>query len=153
MLNITNNLLTAEQWVPKKVEEIFPFFSDPKNLEELTPPFLNFHIKKQSTKGTEVGTRIEYKLSMHGLPMHWISEITEFVVNERFADSQISGPYKKWYHVHRFISKDEGTLLQDEVQFILPMGFLGKLALPLVKRDLTKIFNHRQKIIENLFKK
>lgn len=153
MIKITSNQLSAEQWVPKKISEVFPFFADPKNLEQLTPPWLNFHITYQSTPQTQSGTLIEYKLRMRGLPMRWKSEITEWIPNQRFADNQLIGPYKKWYHVHQFVEKDGGTLLLDQVDFILPMGVLGKLALPLVKRDLTKIFNYRITVIEKLFSK
>lgn len=153
MIQISSNQLIAEQWVPKKISEVFPFFADPKNLEALTPPWLNFRITSQTTPTTELGTLIEYQLRMRGIPMKWKSEITEWIPNERFADNQLIGPYRKWYHVHRFVEKDGGTLLLDTVDFILPMGIFGKIALPLVKRDLTKIFNHRLKVIENLFSK
>lgn len=133
------------------MDEVFPFFSDPKNLERITPPWLNFQIVHQTTPQTQLGTQIEYKLSMHGLPMRWKSEITEWEPGKRFADNQLKGPYRKWYHVHRFSVKDGGVLMQDEVEFALPMGFLGNLFLPWVKRDLRKIFSHRMKVIEETF--
>jgi NAD dependent epimerase/dehydratase family enzyme len=39
----------AEVWLPRKVQEVFPFFSDEKNLEKLTPGHLNFNVLKKST--------------------------------------------------------------------------------------------------------
>jgi ligand-binding SRPBCC domain-containing protein len=151
MITLTNNSLSTEQWIAKPVEEIFPFFSDPKNLEKITPPWLKFAIHSQSTESAALGTLIEYRLKMRGLPMRWKSEITEWERNVRFADKQLIGPYKSWYHVHTFTPKDGGTLMVDHVKFELPFGILGKIAVPLVKSDLRKIFSYRLETIKNFF--
>ena len=36
--------LTREQWLARPPEEVFPFFSDPRNLERITPDFLRFRV-------------------------------------------------------------------------------------------------------------
>jgi ligand-binding SRPBCC domain-containing protein len=35
-------LLKTEIWLPRGLEEVFPFFSDAHNLETLTPPWSRF---------------------------------------------------------------------------------------------------------------
>jgi hypothetical protein len=35
-------VLVRELWVPKRVEDVFPFFADAANLNTLTPPWLKF---------------------------------------------------------------------------------------------------------------
>ena len=45
--------LVREQFVPKPPEEVFRFFSDPGNLEALTPGFLHFHVLGASTPRSE----------------------------------------------------------------------------------------------------
>ena len=91
-----------EQWVPRPREEVFDFFSEAKNLEQITPDSLNFKILDTSTEGIEKGTVINYKLKIDGIPIRWRTLITEWDPPHHFADNQEKGPYSKWYHVHRF---------------------------------------------------
>ena len=46
--------LKRSQDVPLPLEEVFPFFSKAENLEEITPPFLNFSIKGDPPSGHRV---------------------------------------------------------------------------------------------------
>jgi hypothetical protein len=39
-----DRLFKQQQWTPKPLNDVFDFFSDVKNLEELTPPLLNFRV-------------------------------------------------------------------------------------------------------------
>jgi ligand-binding SRPBCC domain-containing protein len=140
------------QWVPQKPAEVFPFFSDERNLERITPEFLGFQVLKKSTPQIQEGTLIDYRLKIHGVPARWRTRIEEWVPGERFVDTQLSGPYKKWHHMHRFQSLGGGTLLRDTVRYVIPAGALGNLALGgLIQRDVQRIFGYRKKVIRELF--
>ena len=144
--------LVVKQWVPRALAEVWPFFGDEHNLERMTPPWLNFHVLGRSTPTMTAGTEIRYKLKLHGIPMSWVSRIDQWREAERFVDTQISGPYRLWYHLHQFETLAGGTLLTDDVQYKLPMGVLGNLvARPLVDRDVQKIFAYRQAVVAELF--
>jgi uncharacterized protein (TIGR01777 family) len=144
--------LLVEQWVPQSVGEVFPFFSDAKNLAELTPEFLHFKILSQSTEKVESGTLIDYQIKVHGFPMTWRTRIEEWKPEQKFVDTQLKGPYKKWNHTHRFISMKGGTLLTDRVLYQLPMGRLGNIvAGRKVTSDINTIFKYRFKVIEERF--
>jgi ligand-binding SRPBCC domain-containing protein len=145
-----DRVLEAKQWVPRPLEEVFPFFSEAKNLEELTPAFLNFRIQSISTPGIECGTRIRYQLRIRGVPATWVTHISDWSPPHSFVDEQESGPYSKWHHTHGFEPVAGGTLLTDRVVYRLPVGYLGDLAAgALVKRDVMQIFQYRkQKILE-----
>ena len=67
-----------EQWVPRSPNEMFEFFADAKNLELLTPPYLKFKILRLSTAKIEKGTRLDYRLQLHGIRFKWQSLITEW---------------------------------------------------------------------------
>jgi uncharacterized protein len=136
--------LIREQWIPKPLDEAFAFFSRPENLEEITPPWLGFHIIRVDNPLRD-GSRIEYKLKVRGLPMRWLTEITAWEPPYRFVDNQLRGPYKLWHHEHRFEAKDRGTLISDRVDYALPFGVLGEIVHALVvRRDVENIFKYRQ---------
>lgn len=143
----------AEQFLPLKPEEVFPFFSAAANLEKITPPSLNFHIASMSTPAVEQGTLIEYKLRVHGLPMRWLTEIQEWRPPRVFVDNQLKGPYRLWHHTHEFREFAGGTLMCDRVRYRLPAGYLGWLAGgAFVRGDVEKIFAFRRKYIADNLK-
>jgi uncharacterized protein (TIGR01777 family) len=142
----------AQCWVPRPIEEVYAFFATAHNLEVITPQFLNFKILSQSTPEIQAGTLIDYRLTLHGLPLKWRTEITEWNPCSSFVDSQIRGPYRYWRHMHNFTPMKGGTLIEDHVLYRLPMAIFGKLlAGPFVKKDVAHIFAYRtQKIFELL---
>ncbi len=144
--------LEMEQWVPQSVEKTFSFFKEAGNLELLTPDFLGFKVLKQSTEPIEEGTRIDYRLSLRGIPMRWQSLITDWKPNAGFSDIQVKGPYSHWHHTHEFEAKDGGTLIRDRVLYKVPFGTPGDVvAHPFIQSDLHKIFNHRRNKVRELF--
>jgi uncharacterized protein (TIGR01777 family) len=144
--------LLSEQWVPQSPEKIFPYFSSETNLEELTPKFLNFRVLGKSTPQIGVGTLIDYRLSVHGIPLKWRSRIEEWVSNRKFVDVQLTGPYKSWHHTHEFEPLAGGTLMRDRVLYKLPLGFLGDIAMGWrVAGDVSTIFDFRRKKIDEIF--
>jgi ligand-binding SRPBCC domain-containing protein len=140
--------LTSEQLIPRKPEELFPFFADAGNLEQLTPPWLHFRIMSPSVE-MRAGARIDYRLRVHGIPLKWQSEITAWEPPFRFIDVQKRGPYRAWIHEHTFESRDGGTLMRDHVQYAVAGGTLVRNFL--VAPDLQKIFDFRRVRLESIF--
>ena len=148
----SQRLFLQNQWIPQTPEQIFPFFSEAKNLEELTPDTLNFKVLEQSTPEIQEGTLIDYQLKIHGFPAKWRTEILDWKPGQKFVDQQLKGPYSVWHHTHSFEPLAGGTLMQDRVRFQLPAGWLGDLfGAPLVKKDVNHIFDYRRKKIHELF--
>jgi ligand-binding SRPBCC domain-containing protein len=140
------------QWIPASLDEVFAFFSAASNLEKLTPPWLHFKIIGQSTPQIQKGTLIDYQLKLRGLPFKWKTLIEEWNPQHSFVDTQLKGPYKLWHHTHIFEAKDGGVLVTDRIRYEVPMGLIGDLvAGNYVKKDVTKIFNYRKKIISEIF--
>ena len=151
--NSGETVLKRYQWIDRPNELVFNFFSDENNLEKITPPYLGFKIMGKNTPEITAGTKINYKLKIHGIPLSWKSEISIFEKNKTFTDIQLSGPYKKWVHQHDFISCKKGTLIKDKVVYKLPMGFIGNLfAGYFVNKDVRNIFAYRNEIIKTQFK-
>jgi ligand-binding SRPBCC domain-containing protein len=140
-----HHTLVREQRLPDPPADVFPFFADAANLEAITPPWLGFRIVSPRPIDMRAGTLIEYRLTLHRLPIAWLTRIEEWVPGERFVDAQLNGPYKLWHHTHEFSSDGAGgTLMRDTVRYALPLGPLGEIAHRLfVARDLAAIFDFR----------
>lgn len=143
-------VLQAEQWLPRPLAEVFAFFSRPENLQEITPPWLNFRME-EAPSSLMPGSLIQYRLRLHGIPIRWKTEITEWAPPHLFVDRQLSGPYALWNHEHSFEEKDGGTMMRDRVTYALPFGVLGRIAHPLVRRDVEAIFAFRAESMRRLF--
>ncbi|MBK8204242.1 MAG: TIGR01777 family protein [Bdellovibrionales bacterium] len=147
-----DRLFQTEQWVPKSREAVFGFFADERNLEELTPKFLDFHIVGKTTEKISEGTEIEYKLRIHGIPTRWKAQITSWRFGEEFKDVQTVGPYKVWEHRHLFFDLAGGTLLKDQVVYQLPLAKIGgNIFGAFIAHDITKIFEFRKAKIAEIF--
>jgi uncharacterized protein len=144
--------LRREQWIPRPIEEVFAFFADAHNLEEITPPWLGFHILSTDSETVTEGTSIRYRLKLHGIPIHWKTEIRQWKAPHRFVDVQRSGPYRLWHHTHLFEAHEDRTKMIDVVRYTLPLGFLGRIIHAVkVKSDVCKIFDYRRQRIQQLF--
>lgn len=140
------------QWINRTPEEIFDFFSDEKNLELITPESLEFKVVRKSTEAIEQDTFIDYKIKIHGIPCKWKTHISDFQKNITFVDEQMIGPYKNWKHRHNFIPLNGGTLIEDYIEYKVPLGAIGNLITgSFIRKDITKIFSYRQKVIARTF--
>ncbi len=138
------HILTREEFIPAPVDEVFAFFSEAANLEEITPAWLGFRMLTTLPIRMGAGTRVEYKLSLHGIPVRWRTLITEWDPPFGFKDIQLSGPYKFWEHEHRFEAVEGGTRMCDMVRYELPFGPMGRLVQRIwVRRDVARIFSYR----------
>ena len=141
-------IFESKQYIPRPIEEVFSFFSEAKNLEKITPQNLKFHILEVSTPKMQEGTLIDYMLKIQGVPVKWRTLIKKWNPPYSFADQALKGPYKFWYHTHSFETLGKGTLMKDEVRFVLPLGILGWLvAHRKVIKDVRKIFDFRRKTV------
>ncbi len=142
--------LEREQLLAHPVDTVFPFFADAGNLERITPPLLGFRVVSPEPIEMGAGTLIEYRLKLHGLSVDWLTRIEEWEPGVRFVDSQLMGPYRLWHHTHTFEPRDGGTLMRDTVRYALPGWPLGEAAMPLVRRDLRRIFDFRRDEVARL---
>lgn len=138
--------LERKQRIERPLAEVFAFFAEAANLEAITPSFLRFRMITPPPVIMSVGTRIEYEISLLGLPMRWRSLISTWEPGVRFVDEQELGPYALWHHTHDFEADGEhATIVRDVVRYREPFGPLGAIAHVLfVKRTLRAIFDHRR---------
>lgn len=142
----------TELWLPRPRPEVFAFFSDAHNLDELTPPWLHFRVLTPKPVEMRPGALIDYRIAYRWLPMRWRTEITVWEPPVRFVDTQRSGPYRRWVHEHTFEEKDGGTLVRDTVEYAVPGWVLEPLVNAwVVGPDVRRIFAYREQRMRERF--
>jgi ligand-binding SRPBCC domain-containing protein len=141
------HVLRREQRLDAPPVVVFPFFADARNLEAITPPILRFEVVTPGDIPMRVGTLIQYRLTLRGIGVDWLTSIQEWEPPHRFVDVQVRGPYQLWHHTHEFMATGDGasTLMRDTVRYAIGFGPLGQLAArAFVHRDVATIFDYRR---------
>jgi len=134
--------------------KLWAFMATPANLNQLTPPELNFQIISELPERMYNGLMIEYRIR---IPLfgnwRWLTEIKHIREGEYFVDEQRIGPYRFWHHQHLLEPVAENqTRMIDRVSYRLPFGPAGLLVHELrVKQMLNDIFDYRSKRLKELF--
>ena len=141
------------QRLPIPLEEVWAFYSNPKNLAAVTPDDLGFQIKSELPDEMYPGMLIEYTVRpLLGIPLTWVTEITNVKDRVYFTDHQLKGPYATWHHQHFFRSIPGGTEVRDLVHYELPLEPFSRIVHPfLVQPKLNEIFAYREKKMVELY--
>jgi len=146
--------LKTIQKMPISLERAWDYFSNPVNLQAITPDNMGFKvISKHHGDKMYAGQIIEYTVKpVLGISIYWMTEITQVKDKEYFIDEQRFGPYSLWHHQHHFKEIPGGVEMTDIVHYKNPLSFLGNIANALfVKNKLKSIFDYRYKKVEELF--
>jgi ligand-binding SRPBCC domain-containing protein len=141
------------QHINASLDECWEFFSNPRNLQKITPVSMGFEITDFDSQSMYAGQIIQYKVSpLLGLKLSWTSEITQVKDKVYFIDDQRFGPYSFWHHKHFFEATGNGVKMTDVIHYALPLGFLGRIVnVLIVKNKLREIFDYRQLKVNQLF--
>lgn len=109
------------------VEEVFAWHTRPGAFERLTPPWESVRVLERSG-GMSDGGRVLLGLRKGPAELKWEVRHTEYEENRLFKDEQVSGPFNKWIHAHRFLPREDGgSVMEDEVEWEAPLGSLGRV--------------------------
>ena len=147
--------LTKEQILPISVETAWEFFSNPNNLNKITPKDMSFEIRTELEGEMYAGMLIDYTVKpILNIPMAWTTEITHVKKGEYFIDEQRFGPYKLWHHEHHFEKTKHGVLITDKLLYGLSFGLIGNALNSLfISRRIQEIFDFRYDKLNELFPK
>jgi ligand-binding SRPBCC domain-containing protein len=128
-------------------ERVFGFHEQPDVLTMLLPPWESARVI-QAAKISEVGSQAIVETRVFGpIKMRWIAEHTVYYPPHMFEDIQVKGPFRSWRHRHTIESNVNGALLRDQIDYEVPLGFLGRaVATLLVERRLRKLFDYRHEV-------
>lgn len=144
---------TSKQELSTSMKEAWIFLSDPKNLKRITPDYMGFDIISGADRSMFPGQIIQYRLTpILNIPFRWVTEITHVKEGVYFVDEQRFGPYTFWHHKHFIVKTSNGVIMEDIVDYKLPLGPLGWLAHKLfVRKKVKQIFDYREKALNEIF--
>ncbi len=149
---MNDRVFERETVLDQPLDAVFAFFSQAENLERLTPNSLKFEIITPLPIEMKVGTLIDYRIRLSGIPMRWRTRIAIWEPPHRFVDDQLRGPYLRWWHQHTFTAEGSKTRMRDRVEYRVPGGPFEPLIHKLfVRPQIEAIFDYREKTIRKLF--
>jgi len=139
--------------LPIRITEAWEFFSSPGNLPLITPPSMRFEVISEVPPKIYGGMVALYRLRpMFGIPVQWMTVITNVDEPRLFVDEQRFGPYKLWHHEHFFREVQGGVEVEDLVYYALHFGVLSRLVNRLlVSKELARVFEFRRKALHDRF--
>jgi ligand-binding SRPBCC domain-containing protein len=145
--------IKSKQVLPMTLDNSWNFFSDPRNLPKITPPWLNLRITSDLPDKMYEGMIITYKVyPFLRIPSNWVTEITQMRERKFFIDEQRFGPYKFWHHQHHFKEIDNGIEMEDIVTYALPLDPLSRPINSLfVGNKVKEIFEFRKEVLKKLY--
>ncbi len=146
------HVLVSETKLYASLDDVFAFFSNAENLNEVTPPEVFFKIITPLPIAMQAGTFIDYRIKLSGIPFSWRTHIKAWNPPHSFIDEQVKGPYVRWHHTHSFEQKEGYVLMTDRVEYLSPGWFLESLVHNLfVKKRVEAIFAYREQVFKKLF--
>jgi ligand-binding SRPBCC domain-containing protein len=146
-------ILERRVWLRRPRAQVFEFFADPRNLEQLHPAWARPRWLTPPPARLAAGVVLDFRAAW--LPGRWRVIVREFDAPYRFVDAQVNGPFARWEHRHRFTDGAEGeggTWVEDRVTYRLPLGPLGRLAHGLgVGARVRALFEYRDHSLRELF--
>lgn len=131
-------------------DALFEFHSDTHNLSKITPPWIGVSIV-DLTLPLKENSVVTLDIKQFGLTTRWVMQIDKLERPHRVCDKAIKSPFKYFYHEHAFHKIDEKhTFLKDTINFELPLYPLSLIALPLIKKDMKRMFAYRHEQTKKL---
>ena len=143
-------IYTKSTRIHAPVETAFAWHARNGAISRLTPPWAPLEMISRSGFGIDKGVKVLFRIRMFGVPMAWEAEHIAWEENRLFRDRQIRGPFALWEHTHRFIPQSENTtLMEDEVRFRLPLGFLSRPFYGFAMGELDRMFSYRHRRLKH----
>ena len=139
-----NECFQQQLHLPVTAEEAYSWHSRPGALERLIPPWEPVQIAERG-EGIQDGSVVKLKLRLGPMKLTWIAKHHSCQAGRSFSDTQTSGPFAHWEHLHKFQPNGDGNgVLTDYVEYRALGGAVGRLlGSALIKRKLKGMFAYR----------
>lgn len=143
-----SQVFEARSQMPVDAEEVFAWHAREGALQRLMPPWEPVEVVEHQGDGIREGARVVLRMHMGPVSPRWVARHTRYVPGSLFQDEQESGPFARWVHTHRMWNEPAGnSVLEDEVEYALPMGALGRsVGGGYARRRLERVFAYRHAV-------
>ena len=130
--------------LPVSAEEGFAWHERPGALYRLIPPWESVSVLKRGD-GIRDGSVVELAQCLGPLKMKWVAKHYGYEAGRTFRDTQVSGPFASWEHLHEFRpSGDRNGVLTDHIDYRVPGGIFGRLlGGNLIQQKVESMFAYR----------
>jgi len=115
------------------VEKVFAYVEDPSNLPEVWPSMVEV---KNIISDADGKKNYDWTYKMAGLSINGHSETLEYEANKRIVVYNPKGIESKF--TWDYISEGDGTRINVEVEYNIPLPVLGKLAESIIVKQNEK---------------
>ncbi|MDX2034949.1 MAG: SRPBCC family protein [Blastocatellia bacterium] len=143
---------SRETEIEASPEVVFAWHEEAGAVERLTPPWERVEMVERASD-LRVGARVVFRVFMGPIGQIWVAEHTVYEPPHLFEDVQRQGPFASWVHRHRFERTARNTTrMIDEVEYELPMGWLGEVfGGGFTRRKLERMFEYRHRVVAEAF--
>ncbi|HUK54124.1 MAG TPA: TIGR01777 family oxidoreductase [Candidatus Binatia bacterium] len=127
--------------------EVYQWLCRPGAFERLVPPWESVRTIGRFGRAPEAGSRTEFEIRVGPFSRRWLAEHTACEPGRMFRDEQIAGPFARWSHTHTLEpAGGNACVLEDRVEYELPLGVLGTLAAGSMRRRMERGFAYRHRV-------
>ncbi|MGZ3461704.1 MAG: TIGR01777 family oxidoreductase, partial [Archangium sp.] len=142
-----SQVFEARSQMPVDAEALFAWHAREGALQRLTPPWEPLEVVEHQGDGIREGARVVVRMKVGPISQQWVARHTRYVPGSLFQDVQESGPFSQWIHTHRMRNEPGGSMLEDEVQYALPVGVLGRVVGGgYTRHRLERMFSYRHAV-------
>ena len=129
------------------VSSLFEWHLQEGAFERLNPPWRPLYVVSKEGSIDDGGT-VTVKLPFIGnRGIKWKVKHEGYVKDKSFRDVQIKGFFSHWAHQHNFLDLENNkSELEDNIDYKLPLGPVGKSFSKLINNNLTYMFQYRHRI-------
>ena len=140
--------------IDASADAVFDWHEAPGAFERLTPSWERVRVLRHQG-GIKDGARVSLLVGPAPISMRWELEHRDYQRGRSFTDTQISGPFRSWKHVHRMLPDGPNACtLEDTIQYELPLGAFGAICGGwFVRRKLRRLFAHRHAVTRQAFER
>ncbi|MBD0326736.1 MAG: SRPBCC family protein, partial [Pyrinomonadaceae bacterium] len=132
-----------ESLIRASPERVFAFHELPDAFARLMPPWEKSRIIQSAPNLLPGATTIVETRILGLVNKRWVARHTVYDPPRMFEDIQVEGPFRSWRHRHLIRPHEEGAILRDEIDYVPPLGPLGRLAAPLlIEPRLRRMFDY-----------
>lgn len=131
----------------QRVEEVFRFFTNPRNITILYPPEMRVKILDSQGELKE-GDEIKISYNLLGQRFRTTFKVKELKENSIIVLEALDAPFRVWRHEHRFTAGEHYTELEDAVVVKTMQGPLGDYV---AQRIIRKMLDYRNAVLRRIF--